>query len=261
MNETNNKYQSLLEVAASRRTFIRSALFAPASLLIAGQLLQGSAAEAQPAQTSGAGPFKLPPLPYKSNALEPHIDARTMLIHHHAHHATYVKNLNDAVAKAPQLAGKSPEELIRNLSSVPEDIRTTVRNNAGGHLNHTLFWAIMGPGGGGEPTGAVGDAIKSTFGSFAAFQTAFNDAGTKRFGSGWVWLVQNKAGKMEILTTPNQDSPLLAEYGSYPILGNDVWEHAYYLKYQNKRADYLKAWWNVVNWNAVNGRMAAIKRA
>ncbi len=261
MNETKKYDLRLREVAASRRAFIRSALFTPASVLIAGQLVNGSAAKAQLAQRPASGPFTLPPLPYKYDALEPHIDARTMQIHHDAHHAAYVKNLNDAIAKAPQLAGKSPEDLIRSLNTVPVGIRAAVRNNAGGHLNHTMFWTIMGLGGGGEPTGAVGDAIKATFGSFAAFQTAFNEAGTKRFGSGWVWLVQNKAGKMEILTTPNQDSPLLSEYGSYPILGNDVWEHAYYLKYQNKRADYLKAWWNVVNWNAVNARLATIKRA
>ena len=204
--------------------------------------------------------LRLPPLPYKFDALEPHIDALTMEIHHDRHHATYVKNLNDAVAKAPILAGKTPEDMLRNLGKVPESVRTAVRNNAGGHVNHTLFWTLMTPGGGGEPTGPIADAIKGTFGSFAAFQTAFDEAGVKRFGSGWVWLV-TKGGKMEITSTPNQDSPLLSEYKSYPILGNDVWEHAYYLKYQNKRADYLKAWWNVINWSTVNQRLEMSKKA
>ncbi|MBC8103665.1 MAG: superoxide dismutase [Cytophagales bacterium] len=249
----------------SRRTFLKgAALLAPATLLTGGSLLAvPSSARAQPAAPkepdTGSGPYLLPPLAYPFNALEPHIDGQTMQIHHDRHHTAYVKNLNEAVAKAPRLKGATPDALIRDLGTVPEAIRTAVRNNAGGHLNHTMFWAIMSPKGGGEPTGAIREAITGTFGSFAAFQTAFNDAGVKRFGSGWVWLVQTKAGKLEILTTPNQDSPLLAEYASYPILGNDVWEHAYYLKYQNRRPDYLKAWWNVVDWKAVNQRFAAAK--
>ncbi|MEG4324718.1 Fe-Mn family superoxide dismutase [Microcoleus sp. AT3-A2] len=198
------------------------------------------------------GPFTLPPLPYEYNALEPHIDARTMQFHHDKHHAAYVKNLNDAVSKYPQLKNITAENMLRDLSKVPEDIRTTVRNNGGGHLNHSMFWEIMSPNGGGEPTGAIATAIQQNFGSVDDFKAKFNDAGAKRFGSGWVWLVRNKAGKLEITTTANQDTPLID--GNYPIMGNDVWEHAYYLKYQNLRADYLKAWWNVVNWAEINKR-------
>ncbi len=252
-------------ISASRRSFIRRALLTPASVIVTGHLFASEYADSAAAQATapktGQALYTLPPLPYKFDALEPHIDARTMEIHHDAHHAAYVKNLNEAVAKAPALAGRSPDALIRNINTVPANIRTAVRNNGGGHLNHTMFWSIMSPSGGGEPTGPIANAIKSTFGSFDAFKTAFNDAGAKRFGSGWVWLVRTKAGKLEILSTPNQDSPLLPEYGSYPVLGNDVWEHAYYLKYQNKRADYLKAWWNVVNWNAVNQRLANSPKA
>ena len=209
--------------------------------------------KAAPVDT-GNGPFTLPALPYAFGALEPHIDAQTMELHHDKHHATYIKNLNDAVAKNPNLAGKSVEELILLSPTLPTVLQNTVRNNGGGHLNHTLFWTLMTPGGGGEPTGAIADAIKGTFGSVETFKTAFNDAGTKRFGSGWVWLVRNKVGQLEIISMPNQDPPLLL--GLYPILGNDVWEHAYYLKYQNRRADYLKAWWNVVNWETANRRLA-----
>jgi Fe-Mn family superoxide dismutase len=256
-----SRQSAAVEGAASRRTFIRQALLTPASVVLAGRLLAGGSADAALQPSSASGPYTLPPLPYKFDALEPHIDARTMEIHHDAHHAAYVKNLNEAVAKAPNLKGRAPDYLIRNLNKVPAGIRPAVRNNGGGHLNHTMFWSIMSPNGGGEPTGAIGDAIKSAFGSFEAFKTAFNDAGAKRFGSGWVWLVRSKSGKLEIISTPNQDSPLLPEYGSYPILGNDVWEHAYYLKYQNKRADYLKAWWNVVSWNAVNQRLAHAAKA
>ncbi|MBD1932655.1 MULTISPECIES: superoxide dismutase [Cyanophyceae] len=196
--------------------------------------------------------FTLPPLPYDYKALEPHIDAATMQFHHDKHHAAYVKNLNEAVNKYPQLQGKSAEELISNLNSIPEDIRTTVRNNGGGHVNHTMFWEIMAPNAGGAPTGKIADAINQTFGSFDAFKKQFNEAGSKRFGSGWAWLARGKDGKLQVVSTANQDSPLME--GMYPIMGNDVWEHAYYLKYQNKRADYLNAWWNVVNWNEVNKR-------
>ncbi len=198
---------------------------------------------------------ELPPLPYPANALEPHIDARTMEIHHGKHHAAYVNNLNNAVKGTP-LENKSAEELIKDLASVPENIRTAVRNNAGGHVNHSMFWQIMEPHDGGEPAGKLGDAIKSAFGSFEEFKTKFEDAGVKRFGSGWAWLI-SKGGKLEIISTPNQDNPLMQEYGgALPILGNDVWEHAYYLNYQNRRPDYLKAWWNVVNWKAVEKRFA-----
>jgi superoxide dismutase, Fe-Mn family len=195
---------------------------------------------------------ELPPLPYAYDALEPHIDKETMTLHHDKHHQAYVNNLNTALEKYPDLQGKSPEELIRDLNSVPEDIRMAVRNNGGGHVNHTMFWQIMGPNGGGQPTGALAEAINQAFGSFDAFKQQFNDAGTKRFGSGWVWLVRNSGGQLQIVSTANQDNPM--SEGHYPIMGNDVWEHAYYLKYQNKRPDYLSAWWNTVNWEEVNRR-------
>ena len=195
---------------------------------------------------------ELPPLPYDFAALEPHIDAQTMQIHHDKHHAAYVNNLNAALEKYPQLQNKSAEELISDLNSVPEDIRTAVRNNGGGHVNHTMFWRIMGPNGGGEPTGAIASAIKEAFGDFETFKQQFNDAGVKRFGSGWAWLVRGAGGKLQITSTANQDNPM--SEGMYPIMGNDVWEHAYYLKYQNRRPDYLAAWWNVVNWDEVNRR-------
>ncbi len=194
----------------------------------------------------------LPNLPYDFAALEPHIDAKTMEIHHDKHHGAYVTNLNAALEKHTDLQKKSVEELLRNLNSVPEDIRTAVRNNAGGHANHSMYWVIMAPKAGGPASGKVADAIKDVFGDFSKFQEKFNDAGAKRFGSGWVWLVGNQSGKLEIISTANQDSPLIE--GLYPIMGNDVWEHAYYLKYQNRRPEYLKAWWNVVNWEAVNKR-------
>jgi len=193
--------------------------------------------------------YELPPLPYPKEALEPHIDAQTMEIHHGKHHATYVTNLNKAIAGKADLEKKSIEELISNMNAIPEDIRGVVRNNGGGHANHSMFWRIMGPKAGGAPTGKIGDDIKSTFGSFETFKEKLEAAGTGRFGSGWAWLIV-KGGKLEITSTANQDNPLME--GNKPILGVDVWEHAYYLKYQNKRADYLKAWWNVVNWNEVN---------
>jgi superoxide dismutase, Fe-Mn family len=198
---------------------------------------------------------ELPPLPYDYSALEPHIDTQTMQLHHDKHHAAYVNNLNAALEKHSVLQNRSVEELIRDLNSVPDDIRTAVRNNGGGHVNHTMFWKIMGPNGGGEPTGAVGDAIRETFGDFETFKQQFNDAGVKRFGSGWVWLVRTGAGQLAITSTANQDNPM--SEGSYPIFGNDVWEHAYYLKYQNRRPEYLNAWWNVVNWDEVNRRFQA----
>lgn len=193
--------------------------------------------------------FELPPLPYDYNALEPHIDEATMHFHHDNHHNAYTTNLNNALAKYPDLAGKSIEELLGNLDAVPEDIRTAVRNNGGGYANHALFWQIMGPNAGGEPTGDLASAISSAFGSFADFKDKFKAAATGRFGSGWAWLVAGKDGSLSITSTPNQDTPVME--GKTPILGLDVWEHAYYLKYQYKRPGYVDAWWNVVNWNKV----------
>jgi superoxide dismutase, Fe-Mn family len=203
-------------------------------------------------------PFTVPDLPYPYDALEPHIDKETMMLHHDKHHAAYVNNLNAAIEKHPELASKSVYELIGNLSAVPDDIRTAVRNNGGGHVNHTMFWTIMGPNAGGEPKGELAGAIKSTFGDFETFKTQFNEAGVKQFGSGWAWLVLTGDGKLQITSTPNQDNPM--SNGLKTILGNDVWEHAYYLKYQNRRPDYLKAWWNVVNWDAVAKRLDAAKQ-
>ena len=196
--------------------------------------------------------YELPKLPYPNDALEPHIDAQTMEIHHDKHHQAYITNLNKALEGKPDLANKSIEELIGNLSAVPEEIRTAVRNNGGGHANHSFFWQIMGPNGGGEPSGRLADDIKSTVGSFDALQEKIADAGVKRFGSGWAWLIGSKSGKLEITSTPNQDSPVMD--GNTPVLGVDVWEHAYYLKYQNRRPDYLKAWWNTINWPEVQRR-------
>jgi len=196
--------------------------------------------------------FALPPLPYDFAALEPHIDAKTMEIHHGKHHQTYVNNLNAAIEKAPELASKSLDDLMRGVNKVPEAVRTAVRNNGGGHWNHSMFWQIMAPKAGGEPSGNLGTAIKSAFGDFAKFREQFSAAGVGRFGSGWAWLI-NTGGKLSIISTPNQDNPLME--GQKAIMGLDVWEHAYYLKYQNRRADYLKAWWNVVNWDEVNKRL------
>jgi superoxide dismutase, Fe-Mn family len=190
----------------------------------------------------------LPPLPYDFAALEPHIDAQTMQIHHGKHHQAYVNNLNAALEKHPDLQSKSADELIKNLSAVPEDIRTAVRNNGGGHVNHTAFWKMMAPKAGGEPTGALADAIKSAFGSFDGFKEQFSKAAVGRFGSGWAWLIDSN-GKLSIESTANQDNPSMD--GKKGILGLDVWEHAYYLKYQNRRPDYISAWWNVVNWAEV----------
>jgi Fe-Mn family superoxide dismutase len=198
------------------------------------------------------GTFTLPPLPYDYKALEPYIDEETMRFHHDKHHAAYVKNLNAAVAKYPELKTKTAEQLISNLNSLPRDIRTTVKNNGGGHINHKMFWEIMSPNGGGEPTGTIAKAIERNFGSFAAFKHAFNETGKGRFGSGWIWLVRDGGGKLKVMSTANQYSPLME--GLYPIMGNDVWEHAYYLKYKNDRAEYLNQWWNIVNWEEVNKR-------
>ncbi|CAM4463747.1 superoxide dismutase [Paenibacillus phoenicis] len=201
---------------------------------------------------------ELPALPYPANALEPYIDEQTMIIHHDRHHNTYVTNLNAALESAPELQSKSVEELISNLDAVPESIRTAVRNNGGGHANHSLFWKVIGPGGGGAPTGAVAAAIDSDLGGFDKFKEEFTKAATTRFGSGWAWLVVGKDGKLAVTSTPNQDSPLFE--GLTPILGLDVWEHAYYLKYQNKRPDYIAAFWNIINWDEVNRRYEAAKK-
>ena len=193
----------------------------------------------------------VPPLPYDYNALEPHIDEQTMRIHHDKHHAAYVTNLNAALEKHPELQQKSIEDLLKGINTVPEDIRTAVRNNGGGHSNHTMFWELMGPGKGGAPAGALGSAINAAFTSFDSFKEQFAKAGVGRFGSGWVWLI-DAGGKLVIESSANQDSPLME--GKKAILGLDVWEHAYYLKYQNRRPDYITAWWNVVNWDAVSKR-------
>lgn len=201
--------------------------------------------------------YELPPLPYDYAALEPHIDAETMKLHHDKHHQAYVTNLNGAIEKHPDLGKHTAEDLLRNLNSVPEDIRTTVRNNGGGHVNHSMYWMIMQPGGGGEPSGKIAEQIRKDFGDFASFKKQFNETTAKQFGSGWGWVTWD-GGKLAITTTPNQDSPLMQ--GKYPILGNDVWEHAYYLKYQNRRPDYLAAWWNTVNWNEINKRFEQAKK-
>ena len=198
----------------------------------------------------------LPSLPYAADALEPHVDAQTMQIHHGKHHQAYVTNLNAAVEKAPELATWSVDDLSRRINEVPEAVRTAVRNNGGGHWNHSLFWQLMSPSGGGEPTGALGSAITASFGSFSTFKEQLQAAGIGRFGSGWAWVVAD-GGKLSISSTPNQDNPMME--GKQAILGIDVWEHAYYLKYQNRRADYLAAWWNVVNWTEVAHRFAAAK--
>ncbi|AIG25079.1 superoxide dismutase [Brevibacillus sp. 7WMA2] len=199
---------------------------------------------------------QLPALPYANNALEPHFDALTMEIHHDRHHATYVNNLNAALEGNADLQGKSVEELISNLDALPEAIRTAVRNNGGGHANHSLFWEILSPNGGGNPTGAIADAINAAFGSYDNFKAEFTKAATGRFGSGWAWLIVD-GDKVAITSTPNQDSPIME--GKTPVLGLDVWEHAYYLNYQNKRPDYINAFWNLINWDEVNKRFAAAR--
>ncbi len=203
-------------------------------------------------------PFTLPPLPYVANALEPYIDEKTMNIHHDGHHAAYVNNLNKALESTPQLAGKTLEELLaNNCAIVPDNLKTAVRNNAGGHANHSMFWLIMAEKAGGQPTGKLADAIRSAFGNFDAFKEKFNAAAAGRFGSGWAWLVKDSSGKLEIISTANQDNPLME--GKFPVIGLDVWEHAYYLKYQNKRGDYINAWWNVVNWAEAEKRFTTGK--
>jgi len=202
--------------------------------------------------------YTLPPLPYPTNALEPHIDAKTMEIHHGKHHATYVTNLNAALKDHPEHQGKPIEVLLAGLETLPEAVRTAVRNNGGGHANHSMFWKIMKPGGGGNPTGSLAQAIEGELGGFAQFKEAFQKAATTRFGSGWAWLVVGKDGKLAVTSMPNQDNPVME--GLKPVLGVDVWEHAYYLNYQNRRPDYLAAWWNTLNWDEANTRYEAAKR-
>jgi len=201
--------------------------------------------------------FELPDLTYAYDALAPTIDTETMHVHHDLHHATYVKNANAAVEGHADLASRSAEDLLRSLDTVPAEARDAVRNNVGGHLNHSLFWQFMGPAGGDGPTGGLAEAIDSVFGSLESFKTTFNDGGAKRFGSGWVWLVLNREGRLEVTSTPNQDSPL--SEGSEVLLGNDVWEHAYYLTYRNRRPEYLSAWWNVVDWGVICKRFEAAR--
>jgi Fe-Mn family superoxide dismutase len=235
----------------TRREALKTTALVTAAAATAPNLIAQPTTAAAP-----AGPFKLPPLPYAFDALEPHIDVRTMEIHHDRHHKTYVDNLNKALTDSPDLGNKPVENLIKDLDSVPEKIRTVVRNNGGGHYNHSLFWQMMKKGGGGEPKGELSKAIESGFGNFASFKDAFSKAGLGQFGSGWAWLVLS-AGKLAIQSAPNQDNPLTQ--GAQPLLGLDVWEHAYYLKYQNKRADYIAAWWNVVNWDFVAERFSRLK--
>lgn len=201
--------------------------------------------------------FELPPLPYAEDALEPHIDARTMSIHHDKHHAAYTSNLNNALDGHDELASMSIEDLLANLDGVPDSIRTAVRNNGGGYANHNLFWSVMGPDGGGEPAGELASAIAGAFGTFDDFKAVFAKAAGTRFGSGWAWLFVDGSGNLAVTSTPNQDTPLME--GGTPILGLDVWEHAYYLNYQNRRPDYVAAWWNVVNWDQVSANYAAAK--
>ena len=241
----------------TRRNFLYL-LGAGTTCTLLGTLPAASWAASTTATAAATDVFKLPALTYDYSALEPHIDATTMKFHHDKHHAAYVKNLNAAVNKYPELKTKTVEQLLTSLSKLPKDIQTTVKNNGGGHYNHTMYWQIMGPKGGGAPTGSIATAIGKQFGSFDKFKAQFNEAGTKLFGSGWVWLV-NQPGQLKIITTPNQDSPI--SQGIYPIMGNDVWEHAYYLNYQNRRPDYLAAWWNVINWTEVNNRFAKSLKA
>ncbi|PKO19757.1 superoxide dismutase [candidate division BRC1 bacterium HGW-BRC1-1] len=243
----------------SRRSFIsRCAAIVPAvwaaPALMAMAADNATTSTAAAGATAGTGPFKLPPLGYAYDALEPHVDAKTMTIHHDKHHAGYVAKLNKAVEGHSDLTKKSVDELLKDLAAIPESIRTDVRNNGGGHSNHSMFWQIMKPGGPKAPSGDLADAINSSFESMEKFQQQFEDAGAKRFGSGWVWLVKGDDDKLKIVSTANQDSPI--SDGMKIVMGNDVWEHAYYLKYQNKRGDYLKAWWNVLNWDEVAARFA-----
>lgn len=243
--------------ALSKRSFLGYLAATPFALMAAKHLgsvdFIGSAEAASPEAAKASGPFTLPPLPYKTNALKNVIDEQTMILHHGKHHQTYVDNLNKAIAEDKKLKGKSLDDIIRNISKYDSKHDHTVRNNAGGHWNHSLFWETMSPTAS-QPSSELMKAIEDSFGDFERFKTAFEDAGKKQFGSGWVWLIVTSEITLEIVTTPNQDNPLMdvVEIGGIPILGNDVWEHAYYLRYQNKRADYLKAWWKVVNWAKVS---------
>lgn len=239
----------------TRRDALKTTLLAAAGAAIAPgwNTLQAAAIGAQTA------PFELPPLPYSFDALEPHIDERTMEIHHNKHHAAYVTNLNNALAQAPALSGKPLHELLRNLEAVPENLRAAVRNNGGGHFNHSLFWEMMRKGGGGEPRGELAGAIDNAFGNFAGFRQQFTEAATKVFGSGWAWLVAD-GKQLKIEATPNQDTPFLRGENQLPLLGLDVWEHAYYLKYQNRRPDYIQAWFNVISWDFVAERWDRVSK-
>jgi Fe-Mn family superoxide dismutase len=236
----------------NRRHFLYSLGVVTAGVFLAGNLPQPALAQEQ------EGPFILPPLPYAYNALEPYIDEETMKFHHDKHHAAYTKNLNTAVNRYPELKNQDPEDLLRNLNELPTDIRETVRNNGGGYVNHQMFWSIMTPESEKTPQGNLAKAIKQKFGSVEAFQSEFNQAGMTKFGSGWAWLVLDQNQQLQVINTANQDSPLTM--GMYPIMGNDVWEHAYYLKYKNDRAQYLSQWWNIVNWTEVNNRFEKAKR-
>lgn len=236
----------------SRRSALRLGLGSIAAALFA-KSWQGQAFAQTPAAPAPTGPYTLPPLPYAYEALEPNIDTWTMQIHHNKHHQAYIDNANRLLVDHPELAKLSPEELLKNLAKAPESIRTGLRNNVGGHVNHSLFWQMLSPKGGGKPTGEIATALEKKFGAFGDFQKQFNEAATKRFGSGWAWLVL-KDGKLEIVSTANQDAPVMD--GQTALLGLDVWEHSYYLKYQNRRADYITAWWNVVNWDFVNDQLA-----
>jgi superoxide dismutase, Fe-Mn family len=240
----------------TRRESLALGLGAAAAAFFGGRTSAFAQAPAAPAAPAAPeGPFVLPPLPYANDALEPFIDAETMRIHHDKHHRAYVENANKLLAGVPALGGMSPEEVVLNLDKAPEDIRTGLLNNVGGHINHSLFWQMMAPGAGGPPTGPIAAALDKEFGSFQEFQKQFNEAAMKRFGSGWAWLVMTPEGKLSVLSTPNQNPPVIE--GRKPLLGLDVWEHAYYLKYQNRRADYATTWWNTVNWDFVNRLFAA----
>jgi Fe-Mn family superoxide dismutase len=240
--------------AVDRRNFLTGSAALAASGAAVTLLAPGRADAQAPATAAGAKGYTLPKLPYAYDALEPHIDKQTMMIHHDKHHQAYIDKLNAALEAHPDLAKMAPEDLIRKLDAIPEDIRAAVQNQGGGHVNHTFFWKIMGPNKGGQPKGKLADAINAKFGGFAAFKEAFANAAASRFGSGWAWLVRGPSG-VEIISTANQDSPL--SLGKQPIIGVDVWEHAYYLKYQNKRPDYVAAWWNVVNWDQAAENFAA----
>jgi Fe-Mn family superoxide dismutase len=236
----------------TRREALKTTAMAVTACAIGSTIPSARSQTAPSAPNASGGPFTLPPLPYPYDALEPHIDAQTMQIHHDKHHAAYVANLNKAIAESPELGKKSIEELIQNLNSVPEKIQTAVRNQGGGHLNHSLFWQMLKRGGS-KPSTEIGSAIDKSFGSFSAFKDKFTEAATKVFGSGWAWLVLD-GGDLKIETSPNQDSPL--SHGKQPLLGLDVWEHAYYLKYQNRRPEYIGGFWNVIDWNFVAERHA-----